>query len=135
ISSLSVTPNQVKPAEEVAISAVVTNSGGSKGTYTAILKVNGKEEARKEVTVDAGISQKVSFSVSKDIAATYEVDINGLTGSFVVKKEAVVSPKPTPTPTPTPTPGLNWWLIGSIAAAVVVIFGLILWLSVFRRRA
>ncbi len=73
----------------MTVSAVVANTGGSKGKYTVVLKINGVEEARKEVTLDAGASQKVSFSIAKSIAETYDVNINELAGSSVVK-EAVL---------------------------------------------
>jgi hypothetical protein len=36
VSGLSITPSEVKPGEQVTISAVVTNSGGSEGTYTVV---------------------------------------------------------------------------------------------------
>ncbi len=56
------------------------------GRQTVILKINEKEEARKVAKVDAGSSQKVSFSVTRDIAGTYNVDVNGQSGTFTVKE-------------------------------------------------
>ncbi len=128
ISALSVTPGEVEPAEEVTASAVVSNTGGSKGKYSVVLKINGVEEARKEVTLDAGASQEVSFSIVKSIAETYEVDINGLVGSFVVK-EAIVAPLPTQ-----PAKPFNWLLIGGIIAAVIVI-SMVIWKFAIHRKA
>ncbi len=62
----------------------------------------------------------------------------------------VPTPVPTPTPTPTPTPiptpvptptptqapplPINWWLIGGIVAGVTTL-GVVIWLTVVRRRA
>jgi hypothetical protein len=43
ISSLSITPSKVKPGEKVTVSTVVTNTGGTEGSYTAILKINETE--------------------------------------------------------------------------------------------
>lgn len=150
ISDLSVTPSEIGPAEEVTVSAVVNNTSSSEGEYTVVLKINGIEEARKEVTLGAGASQKVSFSIVKNIAETYEVDINGLVGSFAVK-EAAVTPLPAPSatapsaaPLPTqpavsPLPAqpaklIDWWFIGSIIMAIIFI-GVLTWLLVIRRRA
>lgn len=145
ISDLSVTPSEIGPAEEVTVSAVVNNTSSSEGEYTVVLKINGIEEARKEVTLGAGASQKVSFSIVKNIAETYEVDINGLVGSFVVK-EAAVTPLPAPSAAPLPTQPavsplpaqpaklIDWWFIGSIIMAIIFI-GVLTWLLVMRRRA
>ncbi|MFC1978044.1 hypothetical protein ACFLWS_07280, partial [Chloroflexota bacterium] len=136
VSDFSLTPREAKPAERVAVSVVVTNTGGKEGKYAVVLKVNGVEDARKEVTIDAGASQTVSFIIAKSIAGTYEVDVNGLAGPFVIKGEAVPVPpeeKP-PAEVPEPPPGANRWLIGGIVAGVVVV-GLLVYFFVWRRRA
>jgi hypothetical protein len=51
------------------------------------------------------------------------VEVNGLTGTFVVKE------KPTPV---TPVKPINWWLIGGIIAAVAIVMALAIFL--LRRR-
>jgi hypothetical protein len=85
VSAFSVVPDTCKAGESVTVSATVTNSGGSKGIYSVVFKVNGTEEARMEVTLDAGGSQKVSYTLKKAVAGTYSVDVNGLAGTFVVR--------------------------------------------------
>ncbi len=78
----------------------------------------------------------MSFSIAKSIAETYDVNINGLAGSFVVK-EAVITPllEPSEEPLPTqPVKVINWWLIGAIIAAIVVI-SIVTWRLVIRVRA
>jgi len=132
VSDLSVTPNEVKPAEQVAISAVVTNTGGREGSYTVVLKINGVEEARKEVTLRAGKSETVTFTTTKDTEGSYTVDIDGTVGQFTV-----IVPPPTPTPTEAlpVQPPTNWWLIGGIiAGCVVVVAGLLVYFFVWRKR-
>ena len=86
VSALSVVPGTCKTGESVTVSVTVTNSGGSKGMYNVVFKVNGTEEAKMGVTLDAGGSQKVSYTLKKDVAGTYSVDVNGLTSSFVVAR-------------------------------------------------
>ncbi len=125
ISGLSITPSSVKPAEQVTISAVVANIGGSEGKYTVVLKINGVEEARKEVTLGAGKSETVSFSVKKDAEGTYSVEIDGQIGQFTVTIPTQIEP---------PVKPVNWGLIWGIIAGVIVL-GIILWLAVFRRKA
>ncbi|MBA7695727.1 hypothetical protein ES703_104362 [subsurface metagenome] len=133
ISDLSVTPSEVKLAEQVKISAVVTNIGGSEGSYTVVLKINGAEEAKKEVALGAGKSETVTFTISKDTEGSYTVNIDGNLGQFTV----IVPPPPTPTPTealPVQLP-TNWWLIGGIiAGCIVAAAGLLVYFFVWRKR-
>ncbi|GAI70640.1 unnamed protein product, partial [marine sediment metagenome] len=121
LSSLAVEPTGVKPGEAVTVSIVVANTGGESGSYTVVLKIDGVKEAEEMVTIAAGESQEVSFSVTREEAGTYTVDVDGLSGSFTVL--LLVEP-----------PGVNWALNGGIIGAVVIVAGLIIFL-VFRRRA
>jgi hypothetical protein len=132
ISDLSVTPSEVKLAEQVKISAVVTNTGGSEGSYIVVLKINGAEEARKEVTLGAGKSETVTFTVVKDLEGSYTVNIDGKVGQFTV----IVPPPPAPTPTEVlpVQPPTNWWLIGGIIAGCIVVAGLLVYFFVWRKR-
>lgn len=129
VSSLSISPTEVDIGETLNITILVTNIGGQPGSYKVILKINGVAEADREVFLDVGASKQVSFSTSKDAVGTYSVDVNGLTGSFEVKTK----PAPVTPVEPTPVKPTNWWLIGGICAAVVVV-GLIIYLFFIRRR-
>jgi len=140
VSSLSVKPAEVKPDESVTIAVSVANTGGTEGSYTVVLKINGVKEEEKRVTVAAGGSQDVSFSVAKADAGTYSVALDGLSGSFhVITPVPIVTPEPTPTPTPTPTPEptptpINWPILGGIIA-VVALVGLLIFFVVRREAA
>jgi len=126
VSSLSVLPAEVEPGETVTITVLVANTGGESGSYTVVLKIDGVKEAEERVTVAAGESQDVSFSVIRDEPGTYSVSVDGLSGSFtVVAPEEEVPAKP----------GVNWPLIGGIIGGVVVLAGLLYYFLVFRRRA
>ncbi|MFC2021610.1 carboxypeptidase regulatory-like domain-containing protein [Chloroflexota bacterium] len=162
ISALSVTPNEVRSAEKVIVSALVTKTGDGRDKYIVALKINGVEEDRKEVTLfDVGVSQKVRFSIAKNIAGTYDVDINGLVGVFVVEEAAVAPPSPpseeplpvpseeplpVPSEEPLPVPSeeplpiqpvnpLQWWLLGGSIIAAVAVGGIVIWQLITRRRA
>ncbi len=74
-------------------------------------------EASKEITVNAGASQKVTFTTAKDLAGTYAVDINGLNGIFVVMEESPTAPA---------EPG-NWPVFWGVIGGVIVV-GLVLFL-------
>ena len=77
--------------------------------------------ATKDVTLDGGASQMVTFTTSKDVAGTYKVKADGLSGTFTVKAP----------PVPVPPKPINWWLIGGIIAGVIVI-GTVVFLVVRR---
>ncbi|MBA7699580.1 hypothetical protein ES703_108278 [subsurface metagenome] len=120
VSSLAVEPTGVKPGEAVTVSILVANTGGESGSYTVVLKIDGVKEAEETVTIAAGESQDVSFSVTREDPGNYTVDVDGLSGSFTVL--LVVEP-----------PGVNWPLIGGIIGGVIVA-GLLIYFLVFRRR-
>ena len=119
VSSLSVLPAEVEPGEAVTIAVLVANTGGESGSYTVVLKIDGVKEAEETVTVAAGDSQEVSFSVTKDEPGTYSVSVDGLSGSFTMIA---------------PPPGVNWPLIGGIIGGVILI-GLLIFFLAVRRRA
>jgi hypothetical protein len=145
ISSLNISPIEVAPNDKVTIGVSVTNTGGIKGDYTVVLNINGVKEAENSVTVAAGSSQTVTFSVAKDKAGSYSVAVGGQSGSFTVKAPpsptptattpAAITPAPAPTAiTPAPAPPettapvpppvkatvTNWLKIGGIIGAVIV---------------
>ena len=120
----------------------MANTGGKSGSYKVTLKINGAIALTKEVT----------FTISKDIAGTYSVDVNGVTDSFVVK-EAVVTPEAAATSEPEPEPAstltppathtpprthtppvkpINWTVAYGVVAALVAMGSLLFFLA--RRR-
>lgn len=92
VASLNVTPLEVIAGETVSITAEVKNTGGSEGTYTTVLTINGASVETEEIALAAGASETVSFSLVKDTSGTYQVSIGGLTSSLTVK------PAPAPSP-------------------------------------
>jgi len=68
------------------ISVECSNEGSRSGSHTITLKVDGEFEGEKTVTLDPDESTTVSFEVSATEEGSYSVDVNGLTGSFEVRK-------------------------------------------------
>lgn len=120
VTNLSIYPAEVQPNEVVAIRISVANTGGEFGSYKVTLKINGVKEADKSVTIAAGSSKTVSFSVTREEAGTYSVDVDGLSGSFAVV--VLVTP-----------PGINWLVVGGIIAGVVA--AVVVALFLLKRRA
>jgi len=132
VSDLSVTPDEATPAEEVTVSALVTNTGGCEGVCSVVLKINDTEEARKEVTVGASGKEMVIFTTAKNILGSYTVNVNDKVGQFRV---ALLPPLPKPTSALPFQPSTNWWLFGGIAAGGIIIIMLLVYLFTWRRRS
>ncbi len=122
ISGLSISAAEVGVGQSVAIAVVVANSGNLEGSYEVALKINGEVEEVREVTLSGGASEVVTFNVIREAAGVYLVDVNSLLGSFVVKEEA---PQALTTTLAAPEP-TNWWLVGGIYAADIVLLIIIL---------
>jgi len=130
VSDLTISPTQVNIGERVSISVIVANTGGESGSCKVTLKINGVIEATTDVTVRAGASKEITFTTTKDIAGTYLVDVDRLTGSFTVKEKAV--PPVVPVVPPVIPKAINWPLIGGIIGVIAV--GLLVYFLVIRRR-
>jgi len=86
LSGLTVSPSSVMVGGSVTISVNVTNTGGTNVTGTITLALNNVIEDTETVTVAAGETEIVTFTVTKSVAAVYAVTIPGttLTGTFTV---------------------------------------------------
>jgi hypothetical protein len=124
VSDISVSPSEVNIGETVTICVLVTNTGDDIASCTIMLKINGEEEKTKEVTLGAGASEEVTFATAKDVAGSYSVDVNGLSGSFIVKENSA--------PPPEDESLINWPVFGGVTAGIVIV-GLIIFLMVRRR--
>lgn len=125
VSNLSIQPTEVQPNEAVTITLSVGNTGGTEGSYSAVIKINGVKEVEKSVTIAAGSSQSVSFSITKEETGSYSVTVDGLSGSFTVATPAAEAPAEA-------KPPISWTLIWIIIAAVVIV-GLIIFFAVRQR--
>jgi len=118
ISDLTISQSKVKIGESLTIAAVVTNTSIATGTHTVSLKLDGEVVDTKGVTLASGASETVSFTVTKDVAGTYSVEVDGLSDSFMVASEA----------------GANWALIGGIIGGVIVVATIVAVILLRRRQ-
>lgn len=89
--SLDIEPPEVVVGERVTITAQVRNIGGSEGTYTAMLTVDGVDGVDieiRDITLAPEARGTVPFSLMKDTLGTYSVRVDGLSGTFRVLKPA-----------------------------------------------
>jgi hypothetical protein len=84
VGNLTITPNQIKEGDPVTITAVVSNSGTATGQYSMVLRIGSVVENIAELTLNPGERQTATFSVVKDIAGDYHVEVDGLRGIFTV---------------------------------------------------
>jgi hypothetical protein len=87
VSNLIIAPERAKQGENIIISAMVTNNGELPGTYSGTLKLKGAIESTEEINLGPGESRKISFKIAKTTPGFYNVELEGLTGRFVVEME------------------------------------------------
>jgi phosphodiesterase/alkaline phosphatase D-like protein len=130
-SSLIIHPSETTPGTTVVIKVSVSNMGGATSTYPLELMINGVTEMTKEVTVDAGKVQAVSFDVVREKPGTYVVDVNGVKGSFTIK-ESVTST--TEVPNNSIEPSNNRMTTDNLFLIIVAIVGVLVALTIFLLR-
>lgn len=94
IENLVISPAEVTPGENVTVTVDVTNVEEVEGDYEVVLKVSWPTSLppalldyyteKKNVTIAAGTTETVSFSLLEVEPGDYTVDIGGLSSTFVV---------------------------------------------------
>ncbi len=113
ITSLDLSSEQVKPGQEVIASVNVTNTGGSEGSYTLNLTINGEVEQTRTVTLAPQATETVAFNITKEEPGSYSISIGGLTGEFTVTASWL---------------SRYWWTI----VAGIIVAGFLVYFLVFR---
>ena len=105
LSNLEVNPSEVEVGDDIFISAKIANVGGTQGSYTAELKIDGTTIETEVLAISAGTDYKVAFKLCECSPGTYIVTLGDLTSRIVVNEPPrPVINYPTTTPTPTPSP-------------------------------
>lgn len=112
ISGLVISPAEANTGQTITISATINETANISGIYEGTLRINGVEET-KSVTVGPNASKQITFTISKNVAGTYSVDLDGLTGSFTVIGEPTNGSSDSSFPT-VPV------VVGIVAALVIV---------------
>ena len=121
-TDLSIVPSQeqiwesitfvTRTGGSVTITANMANDGGCEGTHIVELKINGEIVDTREVTIEAGQEQWVSFTLSGMDYGQHKVEVAGMSGEFTVSRS------------------ITWLLIIGVIAAI----GLIAWGVVWARK-
>jgi len=88
VGALNISPSEAVSGETTTVTVGVTNIGGTEGTYTATLKVDGVEVETREVTVAASAKETLTWRITEEAPGTHHVAMDGLSGSFKVLKPA-----------------------------------------------
>ncbi len=109
------TKTTIDGGEKIDISILVTNSGDQPGNYEATLTVNDIEELTQRITLEAGASQKMDFTITKKAIGVYTLNVSGFTYTFVVEQQGSGS--------------MGWLIYIGIAMGIVLILVVVfLWM-------
>ena len=120
---LFISPDTVRPGQEVEISINIGNDGGTEGTRNFALYINGEVETAQTVSVSPGSSKLLVFRVTKEEPGVYQVMVEGNEGQFTVIEQADQKFYPGPLGTP--------GIIVIVVVAIVLIGAIVF---VFMRR-
>ena len=84
VSQLEVDPEWVCPGEKTTVTATIVNTGGTRGSYIAKLRIGDATEQATEVILSAGMDQTVTFLITIDTPGNYVVVLGELTEQLVV---------------------------------------------------
>jgi len=84
ISQLEVDPEWVYPGEETTVTATIVNTGDTRGSYIAKLRIDDTAQQAVEVILSAGMDRTVTFLVTIDVPGNYTVALGELTRELVV---------------------------------------------------
>jgi hypothetical protein len=91
VTDLTINPSSVQANEAVKISVKVTNVGEAIGNYTVNLKIDAATRDTRDVTLAGQASEIIEFEITETNAGTYEVEVDGLVGSYNVETPIVAS--------------------------------------------
>lgn len=118
VRNLNISPVHAQPRQAIAISAKVFNEGGTWGSQTLNLLINGNLEQSVGVGVAPGTAQPLNFTVYRVEAGEYQVTIGDATATFYVMEEEAAPA--TTTPGLLPDGGFGPLGTGGIIAIIVI---------------
>lgn len=84
VGSLTFTPSTIMVDDSATVSVTVRNIGGTSGTHTATLIIDGTEVDSESVVLEAGGNYKVSFEMPTTTAGEYKVAVGQSSGVVTV---------------------------------------------------
>lgn len=85
VSELAISPDVVMPNDEVTVTATIDNTGGTEGTYTAILTLDEQELERKDVLIAPGATDTAVFNItSLETSGNYTLSVGEVSTTLTV---------------------------------------------------
>ncbi|MDP2919860.1 MAG: Ig-like domain-containing protein [Dehalococcoidia bacterium] len=116
VRDLVVNPPKIDVGASSTITAIVENTGGLSGEYTATLTLDGEPISSKTLTLGPGESQPVEFVVTPGLPGTYGIDINQLDGQLEVIGQKLPLDYRQP---------VYWWLVVAATTALIILIMLV----------
>jgi hypothetical protein len=91
VTDLTFNTLEAEVFEPIVIRVNLTNLGDLEGTYMANLTINNKPEDNQTIVLPGRNSTIVEFTLVKEVAGTYAVELGGLSGSFNLKPPSQTS--------------------------------------------
>ena len=85
VENLRISPWRVKAGEAATVSVDVTNSGEVAGTLTLSLTVDSAVREARDVSLEPGETETVSFTVVENELGVHQIEVAGLTGVLIVE--------------------------------------------------
>ena len=110
VSNLSISPSQVEAGQAVTISVELRNDGGTAGSHTLNLLINGVLQDSREITLASQESKTIPYQVAETEEGDYNLTLDGQSGKFTVG------------PASPPVPPFPSWLSQHWLLIIAVIF-------------
>ncbi len=82
VSDLTIHPLEVMVGSSVKVTVEVANTGDAAGSHSVTLRLNGEVVETREVSLEAGGTAQVAFSLTPQEQGVYQVEVDALQGSF-----------------------------------------------------
>jgi hypothetical protein len=84
VSRLIINPYEAWAGEPIKITVDLINTGDKAGSYSLAFKVNDVVKVTKSTQLSAGETKPVEANVTESSEGTYTVNVEGLTGKFII---------------------------------------------------
>ncbi len=124
LSEFLISPEEVATGQMVSIECRVTNRGAMAGYYEVTMKLNGDIQEVRRIALNGGESRGISFGIIRNAAGTYNVDVNGITGTYIVSTEQHSSTyiPPEPSSTGQQEPAFYWiWVLYAVNGLLLLL--------------
>jgi hypothetical protein len=89
VVSLDIVPAEMMVLETASVIAVIQNTGGTRGVYSAAITVDGEKIKTQDVLLDPGTTEKLTFTLQRNKAGTYKIGVGDKTAKLTVKSKLV----------------------------------------------